>query len=561
MAAVVWLCGPPCRPGKTALSSALACSAVLMIMAPRGPRRVLWVVVVMTSACPTGRRVRAAGDQAGDVRDVGDQDRADLAGDLGERREVDGARDRGAAAEDDLRPLGERQVADLVHVDPAGLLAHAVLHRAEPLAGGGDAPAVGQVAAGGQRHAHDGLAGREEGEVDREVGRRAGVGLHVGVLDAEQRLGPLDRQRLDLVDDLLALVVALARSSPRSTCWSAPSRWPRAPPPRRSSPTRSGAPSRAGARSRPRRGRRPRGRRGAGPGRVGALCWLARSWDERSHLRRRSSRRHRARSKVWSGRCRGDQVPGLRGQRAQQLPVAPPGAERWSPGGRPGGRGSAGPPGPAARAAVAPPAASRRPGCTQREQPAAAGAARPSPSSARLVSPDSIRLDRAVRGTDARDRASSRCERSAIVAAPGAAAPSRGELRASVAVPQSLMAGGRASTRVVDAAAVSVDGPVPTRTGACGRQAADHTRVSAARTGVSASRVRHCAATCGAPPCGSATGVQAEVAAVGSATGGCAARWAGRGAGAAASRAGHGGVVAGEDELRRPRGRRPGAPT
>src|SRR2546430_10787066 len=38
---VVWLCGPPCRPGKTALSSAEACSAVDMIIAPRGPRNVL----------------------------------------------------------------------------------------------------------------------------------------------------------------------------------------------------------------------------------------------------------------------------------------------------------------------------------------------------------------------------------------------------------------------------------------------------------------------------------------------------------------------------------------
>ncbi len=210
MAAVVWLCGPPCRPGKTALSSALACSSVLMIIAPRGPRRVLWVVVVMTSACPTGERVRATGHQAGDVRDVGHQHGADLAGDLGERREVDGPRDRGAAAEDHLRPLGESQLAHVVHVDPAGLLAHAVLHRAEPLAGGGHAPAVGEVAAGGQRHAHDRLARGEEGEVDGQVGRRAGVGLHVGVLHAEQRLGPLDRQRLDLVDHLLALVVALA---------------------------------------------------------------------------------------------------------------------------------------------------------------------------------------------------------------------------------------------------------------------------------------------------------------------------------------------------------------
>ncbi len=54
MAAVVWLCGPPCRPGNTALSSALACSALHMSIAPRGPRSVLWVVVEITSAWPTG---------------------------------------------------------------------------------------------------------------------------------------------------------------------------------------------------------------------------------------------------------------------------------------------------------------------------------------------------------------------------------------------------------------------------------------------------------------------------------------------------------------------------
>ncbi len=102
------------------------------------------------------------------------------------------------------------ELADLVHVDPAGLLADAVLHGAEPLAGRGHAPAVGEVAAGRQRHAHDGVAGLEEREVDGEVGGGAGVRLHVGVVDAEQRLGPLDGEGLDLVDDLLALVVALA---------------------------------------------------------------------------------------------------------------------------------------------------------------------------------------------------------------------------------------------------------------------------------------------------------------------------------------------------------------
>ena len=67
------------------------------------------------------RRVRAADDQAGDVRDVGDQQRADLAGDLGERREVDGARDRRTAADDHLRALGQGELAHVVHVDAAGV--------------------------------------------------------------------------------------------------------------------------------------------------------------------------------------------------------------------------------------------------------------------------------------------------------------------------------------------------------------------------------------------------------------------------------------------------------
>ena len=84
------------------------------------------------------------------------------------------------------------QVAHLVEVDAAGVAPHAVLHGAEPLAGRRDRPAVGEVAAHRQRHPHDGVARAAEGQVDGEVGGRAGVGLDVGVVDAEQRLGPLD---------------------------------------------------------------------------------------------------------------------------------------------------------------------------------------------------------------------------------------------------------------------------------------------------------------------------------------------------------------------------------
>ena len=53
--------------------------------------------------------------------------------------------------------------------------------------------------------------GLQQGEHRRGVGLRAGVRLHVGVLGAEQRLDPVDRELLDDVDVLAAAVVAPAR--------------------------------------------------------------------------------------------------------------------------------------------------------------------------------------------------------------------------------------------------------------------------------------------------------------------------------------------------------------
>ncbi|MNN47594.1 hypothetical protein D3C81_1620220 [compost metagenome] len=70
---------------------------------------------------------------------------------------------------------------------------------------------MGQVAAVGQAHAEDGVAGIQQGEVDRRVGRGAGVRLDVGVVGAEQLFGAVDGDLLDLVDVLAAAVVALAR--------------------------------------------------------------------------------------------------------------------------------------------------------------------------------------------------------------------------------------------------------------------------------------------------------------------------------------------------------------
>src|SRR5690606_14048246 len=124
-------------------------------------------------------RVHARGHQAGDVVPVDGQVRADHAGDGGEARPVDISRIGGEAAHQTPRLVFHGQALDLVVVDQAPLV-DAVLHRVEQLAAGVDLGAVGEVAAVGQAHAEDGVAGIEQGEIDGLVGLRTGVRLDIG---------------------------------------------------------------------------------------------------------------------------------------------------------------------------------------------------------------------------------------------------------------------------------------------------------------------------------------------------------------------------------------------
>ena len=55
------------------------------------------------------------------------------------------------------------------------------------------------------------VAGRQQRQVGGHVGLRSGVRLHVGVFCPVEALSALNRERLDLVDDSTATVVALAR--------------------------------------------------------------------------------------------------------------------------------------------------------------------------------------------------------------------------------------------------------------------------------------------------------------------------------------------------------------
>ncbi|MCY1174795.1 hypothetical protein D9M73_150070 [compost metagenome] len=70
---------------------------------------------------------------------------------------------------------------------------------------------MSQVTTVGQAHAQDGVAGRQQGQVNGAVGLRAGVRLNVGVIGAEQFFCTIDCKLLDDVYVLATTVVALAR--------------------------------------------------------------------------------------------------------------------------------------------------------------------------------------------------------------------------------------------------------------------------------------------------------------------------------------------------------------
>ena len=143
---------------------------------PAGPRSVLWVVKVTTSATPTGLgwtppAIRPAGWAASNMKQ-----RADRVGDLPERLRVDDPRVGGGPGHDQLGPLALGQVGHLVEVDdlarPVGVVAgrgHAVGHEAPDLARDRGRRAVGEVAALVEPHGQHGVA-----RLERGPGRRPG---------------------------------------------------------------------------------------------------------------------------------------------------------------------------------------------------------------------------------------------------------------------------------------------------------------------------------------------------------------------------------------------------
>ena len=70
---------------------------------------------------------------------------------------------------------------------------------------------MGEMAAVREIHRQDAIAGFDGGEIDRHVGLRSAMRLHVDMLGAEDFQGAIDRQLLDDIDVLTTAIPAFPR--------------------------------------------------------------------------------------------------------------------------------------------------------------------------------------------------------------------------------------------------------------------------------------------------------------------------------------------------------------
>src|SRR5438477_7990816 len=159
------------------------------------------------------RGIDAAGDEPREMRHVDDENRTHFVRDRAKHWEVDDPRVRAAAANDDARRFLLRDVAHQIVIDAPRVFTHRVRRRLEERAGEIDRRPMGEMAAMRQREAEQRVAELGDGEIRGHVRLRARMRLHIRMLGAEQLLRAIDRELLDLIDNLTAAVVALPRQA------------------------------------------------------------------------------------------------------------------------------------------------------------------------------------------------------------------------------------------------------------------------------------------------------------------------------------------------------------
>ena len=135
---------------------------------------------------------------------------ADGLRDFGHAREINDARIGARADNDHFRLVFLREAVEFVVVDGFGIFRDAVSDEVVGLAGKIQRMAVSEMAAVGEIHAENGIAGLQRGHIDGDIGLRAGMRLHIGVIGAEERFGAIDGELLGDVHEFAAAVIALA---------------------------------------------------------------------------------------------------------------------------------------------------------------------------------------------------------------------------------------------------------------------------------------------------------------------------------------------------------------
>ena len=110
------------------------------------------------------------GDEAGDVRHVGDDRGTDVAADLADPLEIDDPRIGAGPDHDHLRLVLVREPFQFLVIDPFIVFAHAVRNDRVELAREVEGVPVRQVSAVGEIHAQHGVARLQQREVDGHIG-------------------------------------------------------------------------------------------------------------------------------------------------------------------------------------------------------------------------------------------------------------------------------------------------------------------------------------------------------------------------------------------------------
>ena len=145
------------------------------------------------------------------MRHVNHQISADRIGDFAEFAPVHHSRIGGEAANNHFRFVLVGQLLNLIIIDLAGGFVQAVLHRVVELAGKADFGAVGQMPAVRQRHTKHGIAGLTQTHINRGIGLRPGMRLHIGVTRAKQLFCAVDGQLLGDIDIFTTAVITPRR--------------------------------------------------------------------------------------------------------------------------------------------------------------------------------------------------------------------------------------------------------------------------------------------------------------------------------------------------------------